>query len=331
MKKKMLIAAKLIFTALVFWWVLHKLGPEGLGNLRRHIQNARPGWLLFALGLFLVPLALGIWRWRWLLRVQGIHLSWHHTAWMVAAGSFFNAFLVGATGGDLLKAWYAAQAAPDRKAEAVLSIAVDRLIGILGLFVLATISVLVHLSALLSDTDTRPVAFLVIASLAGALVVVALTTQRHRITAQPWWKKFWRRLPGKQLLSKLSESYNLYGRYPGVLAGTLALSVGVHVAAVLVAWAVGNAIGIQEVQLIHYFVYCPIINAIAAIPITVSGLGVREAAFLSFFTNMEGVPKEQAVALSLLFYATTLVISLACGVLYLVGKPRAASRPKVSD
>lgn len=301
--------------------MIHKLGPGGLNILWVNARAADANGLVWGLGMFVILIALGICRWQLLLRVQGIRISNYRATWITAAGLFFNAFMIGATGGDVLKAWYAAEAAPDRKPQAILSIAVDRLIGMLGLFTLASVCVLFHLPVLWDDGQMRPLAILVLASPVVALFLIGVTAQRHRFATKSWWQTLWRLVPGKKLMITLSESYDMYGKHPRALFIALLLSIGVHVCAVLVAWFVGGAINIKGVGLADYFVYCPLINAFAAIPVTVGGLGLREGAF-TFFFSKQGVPDPQSFALSLLFYAVTLVISLACGLIYLIGKPR---------
>lgn len=321
LRKPLLIAAKLSVTIGVFWWVIHTLGPGGLKSLWINVRAADANGLLSGLGMFVILTALGICRWQLLLRVQGIRISNYRATWITAVGLFFNAFLIGATGGDVLKAWYAAEAAPDRKPQAILSIAMDRLIGILGLITLASVSVLFHLPVLWADGQMRPLAILVLASPVVALLLIAVTAQRRRFATKSWWQTLWQLVPGKKLMSTLSESYDIYGKRPSALFIALLLSIGVHVCLVLVAWFVGGAIDIEGVRLADYFVYCPLINVFAAIPVTVGGLGLREGAF-KFFFSKQGVPDAQSVALSLLFYAGMLVISLACGLIYLIGKPR---------
>ncbi len=323
LKKPLLIAAKLAVTIVVFWWVIRELSlkPGGLKNLWINVRAADANGLLLGLGMFVILIVLGICRWQLLLRVQGIRISNYRVTWITAVGLFFNAFLIGVTGGDALKAWYVAEAAPDRKPQAILSIAVDRLIGILGLVILASVCVLFHLPVLWDDGQMRPLATLVLASPVVALLLIGVTAQRRRFATKSWWQTLWRLVPGKKLMSTLSESYDVYGKHPGELFMALLLSIGVHVGAVLAAWFVGGAIGIEGVGLADYFVYCPLINVFAAIPVTVGGLGLREGAF-KFFFSKQGVPDPQAIALSLLFYAGMLVISLACGLIYLIGKPR---------
>ena len=333
MKKFLIVTAKLAIAIAVFCWVLfYILDSNGRKNLLSHIKSIEPATLLLVFCMFSTAIAIGIFRWQLLLRLQGIRIAHYQTAWIAATGMFFNAFLIGVTGGDVFKAWYVAKAAPKQKPHAILSIAVDRLIGTLGLFVLAIISISINLPTLLSQPQTRSIVLTVISSFIVVLIVLGLTTQHHRIANKAWWKRLWHYVPDrlKALFDQLFESYKLYGKYPRTLIVTLLLSIGVHALIVLAAWVIGRDIGIQELTLIDYFIYCPIINVIAAIPITLSGLGVRELAYIYFF-SLQGVSNPNSTALSLLIYAVTMAISLACGILFLVGKPKKMGTDQPKD
>ncbi len=321
MKKHLLLILKLGITVSVLWWVFHKLGVEGRANLLVSVRHAKPAGLILAFSIFVLTTFIGIIRWRMLLRTQGMGIPFWHLAWITGVGLFFNLFLIGATGGDFFKAWYVARAQPARKPQAVLSILVDRLIGLVGLFVLAACSVLAYRQVLSGHSQTRMVVPFVLGGLGIVLVVALASTQRHRIVTQGWWLWIWHRLPGREIFRKLSESYDQYGRSPGVLFTAFMLSMGVHALMVVAAWAIGWSIGIEGLGLKHYFVYCPIINAIAAVPVTVGGLGLREGAY-QFFLALEGVHSPDATALSLIFYGNGLLLGLICGVAYVLGKPK---------
>ena len=59
-----------------------------------------------------------------------------------AIGLFFNIVVPGLTGGDLVKAVLAARDHPERKAAAMISVLVDRLIGVLVLVLLGAVAIL---------------------------------------------------------------------------------------------------------------------------------------------------------------------------------------------
>jgi glycosyltransferase 2 family protein len=326
-KKKILIPLKFLITGLILWWVFHKNGKEKLIQIGQTIQTANPGYLALGLLMYFSVLALGICRWQLLLRAQGIHLSAFRAIWLTAAGTFFNTFLPGATGGDVLKAWYVSQAAPTKKAHAILSIVVDRGIGLFGLLILAGTSVLLYSSVLFRIPETKPIAIFVLATLASLIIVIFMLFQRKRFIAWPIAQWIWKWMPAKELFKKLAESIDLYETHPFALSGALAISISVHCVIVLAAYFIGQAIHLQGVGILQYYVYCPLINAFAAIPATPGGLGLREKAF-QFFFSLDKVPEAQSLALSLLFYAGTLIVGILCGIVYTVTKPEGTPIPK---
>ena len=93
-------------------------------------------WLV-ALGCCGIPVILGGLRWRRALRVQGLDVGVGAVIRVSFVAHFFNAFLLGSTGGDVVKAWCASRWTRERRAEAALTVLVDRLVGTLALLVFA--------------------------------------------------------------------------------------------------------------------------------------------------------------------------------------------------
>ncbi len=325
-KKHVFVLVKFCVTVAVVWYVFHTLGENGRASLWNNLRSAKPSGLALAFLACLGGMTLGILRWRMLLRVQGILLSGYQVTWITATGSFFNTFLPGGTGGDVMKAWYAAEAAPDRKPQAVLSIVVDRIIGLMGLIILVFVVMLMNLKLVMDQERTRHLAASLGFMLVSVVVAAMLGTQRRRFTAFPWWGRVWRFVPGKNILVRLGESFDMYQHHPRVLMMALLLSVGVHALMCILAWQVGGAIGIQGVDIRHYFAYFPLINTISAGSPTPMGVGVREWACMFFF-DVHHVPKPQSVALAWLYLATLIAVNILSGVLFFLGKPRSWSSP----
>jgi len=103
------------------------------GLFWKELSRARWEWLLAAFVSFGVCLLAGSWRWQQLLRVQSIRLPLSQTWLITMIGFFFNQFLIGSTGGDLVKGFYAIRQAPERKAKAALSIVMDRVMGLVAI------------------------------------------------------------------------------------------------------------------------------------------------------------------------------------------------------
>src|SRR5262249_61374186 len=82
---------------------------------------------------YLVVEIAAAFRWHVLLKVQNIHLSVRRLAGLFFIGLFFNQFLPGGTGGDIIKSYYLLKETPDKKAGALLAVGVDRFIGLVAL------------------------------------------------------------------------------------------------------------------------------------------------------------------------------------------------------
>jgi len=61
-----------------------------------------------------------------------------------------------------------------------------------------------------------------------------------------------------------------------------------------------------NVPLAAFMLCVPIANVFASLPITLNGLGVRETAYLVLF-SLAGIAKADAIALSLLYFAATMI------------------------
>ena len=91
------------------------------------LGRVHPGWLALSLACMGATLGFGVWRWRMVLRVHGLHLTFGRALRISLIAQFFNAFLLGSTGGDLMKAYYAARQTDHKKTEAVVTVLADRL------------------------------------------------------------------------------------------------------------------------------------------------------------------------------------------------------------
>lgn len=99
----------------------------------------RVDYRYFAVGLaiYLTSLLVTFARWRMLVRAQGIMLSFRDAARLGFIGNVFNLVIPGAVGGDVIKAAYLGRMQPDKKPQAWASMVLDRILGLLGLFLLA--------------------------------------------------------------------------------------------------------------------------------------------------------------------------------------------------
>ena len=128
-------------TLLIIVYIAKKLDWS---ELVRQLIMADPFWLMIACLLFGLVNLLAALRWWFLLLVQGIHLPVLTVTMITFIGQFFNSFLLGAIGGDIIKALYVQKYAPNHKTYATLSLIMDRAIGLMILIFGSLISMFWH-------------------------------------------------------------------------------------------------------------------------------------------------------------------------------------------
>ncbi len=296
------------------WRMAWSNGPQGLWRTLCLIQ---PLALAASLLCVLLTILLGVARWRLVLRVQGLELPWGRAAGIAFVAQFFNAFLLGSTGGDVIKALYAARETHHKKAEAVVTVFVDRLLGLWAMLLFATVMMIPNASLLSRRQELGAPALMIVLMLGGASVVLSVAFWSGLSRRFPRARHWLRKMPKGELLERSLDACRHFGKSRGFLLKTLALSLLVNVACVLQMMVLSAGLGVS-ISSWAWLVIVPMIFCISALPITPSGLGVRENLFVLMLAVPEiHVPKTTALSLSLLAYAGSLFWSLAGGIVYL--------------
>ncbi|MGE0549186.1 MAG: lysylphosphatidylglycerol synthase transmembrane domain-containing protein [Kofleriaceae bacterium] len=309
------------------WWgqrvVAWSSGPRELGARIAQVEGT---WLGLALVLQASIVVLSTVRWRRLLRAQRLELSARRAAEITLIGRFFDAFMLGSTGGDVARAWLAARESEHRKVEAVTTVIVDRLIGLGTLVVIALIAMAVSFDRITSESRLRATALGVIAIATAMTAVATLAAWRGFPRSFPKLHGWIERQPGYATAQRVVAAYRAIATEPSALLSALALTVAIHAASILAIACIGTGLGLGG-SVADYIVLLPIINIVVALPISISGLGVREGLYVMMFSSA-GIAGSDAVALSLLGHVTYLVWSIVGGVAFVSDRRRnPGSRP----
>lgn len=237
--------------------------------LREVIDAARrlPLWLWLAgFALFLIGHAITAAKW-WMLIGAGVPFGRAFRAHLAGLGA--NLALPGVAGGDVVRAGLVLPLCRDKGRLAVGSLA-DRMIDTISL---ALVALGGAWFAFNSDLRT---ALIVSAAVVVALVIAVLML-RH---VAPVVGAFALRASGGgkigALLSRLAGVLADLGRQPGLLLGCLFLSVLVQCLFVAIAIAFARAIGLHIADAAWFYAWSAA-KIIAILPISLGGLGVREA------------------------------------------------------
>ncbi len=301
------------------WETAWRVGP---GELWRSLNQIPAGHFALSLVLMGGTVLLGVFRWRMALRVHGLELSLSRTLEISLVAHFFNSFMLGSTGGDLMKAYYAARETHHKKAEAVTTVVVDRLIGLWSMLLFAGLLMLPNLALLVGHDVMGATAGVILAMLCGCSVVALLAFWGGLSRRWSGARNLLRKLPKGEWLERMLESCREFGRARGFLVKALALSMLLNTVCVAQFLTVADGLGLV-VKPVIMFMIVPMIICIAALPITPSGLGVRENLFVILLgIPAIAAPATAALSLSLLAYAGSLFWSCVGGLVYVTLKDR---------
>ena len=118
----------------LLWWLFHE--PERRAVMAAALDIADWRWIMLAIIAAGVCEFFGILRWQLFLRMLHIELPLRETSNLFFIGAFFNQFLPGTTGGDVVRVIFLMQDHPENKTEGFLSVAVDRLLAVLVLVIM---------------------------------------------------------------------------------------------------------------------------------------------------------------------------------------------------
>jgi glycosyltransferase 2 family protein len=289
-------------------------GKVNWPNLGQRFTSAHPGWLIAAFLVSLLSICLCGTRFWFLLRLQKIHLPYFRTLHLTFVGFFFNLFLIGSTGGDAIRLYYLLRWFPEQKTRATLSILLDRVFGVAALFGLALLFLPGTTDRLRADPAFLPLAQALpwLGSLGAVLLLLAFLLPGF-LPHLPLPKK----IPGRAIILDLLHGIRDTAHGGWNTIGLVGVALCVHLTsfagATLLAHSLDLPINYSLAGLILVLVF-----SASALPISVSGHGVREGVMVFLFAHLGlGAGPESAIAYSLLLYGIGLFWSLFGGLAYL--------------
>ena len=284
----------------------------GAGSSR--LSHGRWGWLAAAVCSVFISLLVGAGRWSLYLRAAAVEsgLSSVFRAYLI--GAFTTNFLPSQAGGDVTRAWLVSRRGT--RVRAATTVVVDRVTALGCLIVVAWLAfALDH-----SSVPTALVAALAAttgAFAAGWLVVALVLRGRGRIAPK---------LPARLVGSarEASESLRACVARP-VLWRTSLIGLGFQALIALAAWLIARSITLG-VPFAALLTTLPVVVVLAAAPVSIGGLGVREGSYV-LLLGQAGVGTTEATLFSLMTAATFALASLPGGLALLRrGERRAAAR-----
>jgi uncharacterized protein (TIRG00374 family) len=236
-------------------------------------QGLDPRYFVTALAIYLTATVLTFLRWFVLVRALGLPFRIHDALRLGFIGYLFNLVIPGAVGGDVVKAAYLCREQA-RKTQAVASMVIDRAVGLLGLFLLASLSGLAAIST--APPPLRRLVVLVWAMTACGVVGLAIlfTPALYR----PLLALVARSGRLEQALAELVAMASTYRARLGTIIATLVGSTLIHGLYVLAFYLVSRSLfaGGSMPSFLQHLLVVPLALFSTAIPLPLGALGLSE-------------------------------------------------------
>jgi uncharacterized protein (TIRG00374 family) len=299
---------------LSYVWHHHILSGEGSINVT---------FFILAIIVFSIGALITFVRWWTLVRAQDIPLSLSDALRLGSVGIFFNTFLPGSVGGDIVKAAFIVRERKDRRAIAVATILLDRAIALWALFFLMAVAGSIFWAAgQLDKPSAQRIVFINIIFIAVSLLTWLL------LGLLPEWRA--RRFAGR--LARLpkvghafSEIWNavwIYRCRQKSVALALGLSWISHFGFIFVYfWSAQTLSDPSQVpSLAEHFVIVPIGMVIQSVPLFPGGAGIGELGFGELY-QLFGYAAAAGVLMSLVQRVINWIVGGVCYLVYLRMKP----------
>lgn len=307
-KKKLIFIIKLTISLGLIIYLTWLVDWGRVGEILKEVDKT---FLFGILAVALFRLIFAAFRWQLILLDNQVVLSFWFAYASYLVGSFYNIFLPGVTGGDVIRAGRCIQRTQCAWGTATVSVILERISGMLATLLIAFVTYVCFPITVSSLIVIETNSLVTVISALGLFVMLALTLGRRK------WLKW---LPSQHL--KGIKGFMVSGlRTFGVLQAhtlvlILLLSVLFQGLDIVVTFLLSRAIGIN-LSLLVFFAIIPLVYVAIVLPISLGGLGVREG-ILTFLLAQFGVATSDAVMLSFLVYITHVIIASLGGIVQFI-------------
>lgn len=260
-------------------------------------------------------------RWYLLVKPQGLSLSFSKLLSLSMIGLFFNTFMPGSVGGDLIKAWYVAGQEPDRRTKAIFTVLVDRVLGLAVIIFYAAFTLLFYTEWLENNVQLKMIA-LAIWGFTGAALVLGTLFFIPSVWKFPAFVKLMELIHRNQRLGKIIDSALLYRNHAGTILWATLLSAISILGVNLFFSQLGGYIGIP-MDLPHYFFVVPLALVASAVPLLPGGIGTGQVAFYTLFLWMGMSNPDQGGTLCTVYQIYSILFNCLGAVFYFRFKRKA--------
>jgi len=281
-------------------------------SLLEILKNADIRFLFLACFTYFLGYVFCFFRWHMLLKAIKIHLPFKKIITSFCGGVFFSLFLPSTIGGDVVRSMDLA-AETKRPREVVATVFLDRLSGYIGLVILALSSLLFGWKFVIEDKSVLFSMLIIFGLLIAILSVLFnrfLYSKINMLLSSPGAGRI------KEAIRNLHHEIHVFRQHKKVILKNIILSVFIQTITPISFYLVALSLGIK-INMLYFFIFLPLIGAITLLPISIGGLGLRDATTVFFFAKA-GVSKDFAFTMSLLNFSFIVIFASIGGLIYVL-------------
>ena len=298
---------KALVSAALIWYLL---SITEFSAVIASLTSASPIWLVLAFITLILGKIITSYRWQVLLKAQEIEIPLRFLIGSVFVGQFFNSFLPTTIGGDAMRAFDTAIFSKE-STKSVVSVFVDRMIGVFALAVLAVIALTIGFASG-QDVSFYVVPVLLVFFLCSIGVLLIFSARLYKLMDQ-----LMRLVHLDKAAVKLEEAYNSFSllrTVPRVLVIAFLASLLLQINVILFYYFIGVSLDLG-VSFLYFAIIVPVALVVLLVPFSINGIGIREGIFVYLLTGL-GVENKDAIALSWISFGLMLTQGIIGGVIF---------------
>lgn len=326
-----LLLLKITGTTLFLWWALSQIEDKQLLYENFHRALKSPLWVAAGLGFAFLSILSGALRWYFLLRAQSIRESFPYILRLTLYGTFFNIASIGGAAGDAAKIVLLIRRFPEKKIPITVSVMIDHIIGFLSSSIIfLTFTWAIGAIDFATDTTARNTLIAATWLQAGGLLIVLSSLFSCSPTMMNFGRKHLPLITGNRWVVSITNAIDLYRTGWKHALAALLVSFILSATFYLTFYAGLRSLG-QEIQATTIMAVMPVVDVVTALPISISGLGVRERTFDFLLGKLTGIPTATAIAASLIGFLFTLFWGLIGGLAIVTSRQKSSSKTQKAE
>jgi len=314
LRRTIILVAKLTLAAALLAYVIH--GAQQHEQFRQLAEQPKQ-WSLLALGFLctFLSIVLSFIRWQILVVAVGIEFRTSEAMRLGALGHVLNFVSLGNLGGDFFKAVFLAHRQPGRRTEAITTVIVDRLMGLMMMLILASVGILITGLMASDDLALRGLCQMIVLATACGIVGAGLLLYVPSLTGDKL-TGLARTIPlVGSTVARVLTAARAYRSQKQMLLKAIAVSLLVDLLYVVSFYLVARGLPLRVPDFVEHMVIVPVASLAGAIPVTPAGLGTLELATDQLYIAMNGVEKGVGTIVTLAHRLTMAAVAVV-GLVY---------------